>query len=69
MKSVKRKTGKAPVMRSLKINTRYRNNLRENKPIPEITLRGNWLEQAGFLREHRVSIATLNGLLIIKKEE
>jgi hypothetical protein len=69
MKSVKRKTAKAPVMRSLKINTRYRNNIRENKPIPEITLRGNWLEQAGFLREQRVSIATLNGLLIIKKEE
>jgi hypothetical protein len=69
MKTVKRKTAKVSVMRSLKINSRYRSNRYENKLIPEITLRGNWLEQAGFLREQRVSVATLNGLLIIKKEE
>jgi hypothetical protein len=69
MKTVKRKTAKAPVIRSLKINSRYRSNRYENKLIPEITLRGNWLEQAGFLREQRISVAAIKGLLIIKKEE
>lgn len=55
--------------RSLKIQPQIRINRRSVSKFPEIKLRGNWLEKLGFIPEQRVSITTLDKLLIIRVED
>ena len=64
----KRKVSKRPEVRSLKIQPHFRFNREETKQVPEIKLCGNWLEKLGFLPEQRVSVTTMEGLLIIRRE-
>jgi hypothetical protein len=68
-KKVKRT--KRPEVRSLKIQPHFRFNRdkEEAKQVPEIKLCGNWLEKPGFLPEQRVSVTTMDGLLIIRREQ
>lgn len=60
---------KRPEVRSLKIQPQFRVNKESTKQVPEIKLAGNWLKKLGFIPEQRVSITTMNGLLIIRLEE
>ncbi len=66
-----RKAGFAqmPETRSLKIIAQSRES--QSKPfnfIPEITLKGNWLEEAGFECEQRVRVITMHQMLVICPE-
>ena len=37
-----------------------------HKKVPELRVCGNWLEEAGFLPEHYVSVTVMDGLLLIR---
>lgn len=58
-----------PEVRSLKIQPRFRVNRNSTIDVPEIRLCGNWLESLGFKKGRRVSITTMNELLIVRLQE
>ena len=55
-----------PRVRTLKIQPKTIVNVFNLKHVPEIKLCGNWLEELGFHHGKRVSITSMNGLLIIR---
>jgi toxic protein SymE len=65
----RRKPGKRPEARSLKIQPKTRFNKYSQKDVPEIKLCGEWLEKLGFVYGQRVSITTMHRLLVIRLEE
>jgi len=70
MQTPEKKTkSKRPEVRSLKIQPQIRFNRWTTSKVPEIKLSGNWLEKLGFIPEQRVSITTMNKLLIIRVDE
>jgi hypothetical protein len=64
----KKRAGRRPEVRNLKIETHMRGNGCDAKKVPFIRLCGNWLEKSGFPPEGRVVITTMNQLLIIRVE-
>lgn len=52
--------------RSLKIQPHIRLNKYSRTEVPEIKLKGNWLQKLGFCPHQRVNITTKNKLLIIR---
>lgn len=56
-------------MRSLKIQPKFRARQIGEARVPEIILRGNWLEKLGFKIYRRVSVKTRNKMLVIRLEE
>lgn len=65
----KRKEASRPAVRSLKIQPNIRFNRWSQTKVPVIRLSGVWLEKLGFNPEQRVSITTMEKLLIIRLEE
>ena len=57
-----------PEVRSLKIQPKFRKNVYETVDVPEIRFSGNWLEKLGFTKGKRVTITTMEGLLILRLE-
>jgi hypothetical protein len=58
-----------PKVRYLKLQPFFRRTTYSSKTVPELRLRGNWLEQAGFSLDNYVSVTVMNGLLIIRSTE
>ncbi len=57
-----------PKIRYLKIQPHYRPQ-QQGKPykiVPELTLCGNWLAEAGFPSNSYVSVTVMDGVLVIK---
>ena len=54
-----------PEVRSLKIQPRFRESFNAKVDVPEIRLCGHWLDQFGFSKGRRVTVTTMNELLII----
>jgi hypothetical protein len=69
MRDNKRQTIRRPEVRSLKIQAQTRLLRWSRKTVPEIKLSGEWLNNLGFLPEQRVTITTMNKLLIIRLDE
>ncbi|WP_162287097.1 SymE family type I addiction module toxin [Pantoea stewartii] len=44
----------------------YRTNGGRPNPLPQLTIKGRWLEQLGFIRGQPVSIIAEQGQLIIR---
>jgi len=65
----KRKTTKRPEVRSLKIQPDVRFNEWSQTTVPVIRLSGVWLDRLGFTPLQRVTVTTMNKLLIIRLEE
>lgn len=65
-RQVKKPAVRRPDVRTLKIQPKYRKNRWSESTYSEIKLCGNWLTRWGFQHGHRVSVTTLNGLLIIR---
>jgi hypothetical protein len=66
---LQRKPGvRRPEVRSIKIQPKYRVNVKFNKRVPEIRFSGNWLERLGFEEGKRVSVTIMEGLLIVRLE-
>lgn len=57
---------RGPEVRTLKIQPMYRDREFEIVKVPESRLAGNWLEKLGFNYGRRVTITTMNELLIIR---
>ncbi|MDR2920146.1 MAG: type I toxin-antitoxin system SymE family toxin [Tannerella sp.] len=58
-----------PTVRYLKLQPFFRQTTYSYKTVPELRLRGNWLEQAGFSLDNYVSVTVMDGLLIIRSAE
>ncbi len=58
-----------PTVRYLKLQPFFRQTTYSYKTVPELRLRGNWLEQAGFSFDNYVSVTVMNKLLIIRSTE
>lgn len=70
MRTLKNKNARAqPKVRSLKIQPQIRLNSLSETTFPEIRLRGNWLAKLGFTPDRRVSITTMDKLLIVRLDE
>jgi len=65
----KKKTSKRPEVRSLKIQPDIKFNRWSQTRVPVIRLSGVWLDKLGFTPEQRVTVTTMNKLLIIRLEE
>ena len=65
----KRKTSKRPEVRSLKIQPDIKFNRWSETTVPVIRLSGVWLDKLGFTPQQRVTVTTMNKLLIIRLEE
>lgn len=65
----KKKTSKRPEVRSLKIQPDIKINRWSKTTVPVIRLSGIWLDRLGFAPQQRVSVTTMNRLLIIRLEE
>lgn len=65
----RKKSGKRPEVRSLKTQPKTKFNKYSQKDVPEIELCGEWLEKLGFVYGQRVSITTMQRLLVIRVEE
>jgi hypothetical protein len=64
-----KKTNKRPEVRSLKIQPDIKVNRWSQTTVPVIRLSGLWLDKLGFTPEQRVTVTTMNKLLIIRLEE
>ena len=60
-------TKKDQTVRTLKINRSMRYTVRGNVDVPEITLRGTWLEKLGFKWDKHVDVTCGDGVLIVKQ--
>lgn len=69
MRINERKPIRRPNVRSLKIQPKIRINTWSETTVPEIKLCGNWLENLGFKADQRVTITTMDKLLIIRLDE
>jgi len=69
MRTGKQKKTERPQMRSLKIQPQLRINRWSKTEISEIKLSGLWLKNLGFLPEQRVTITTMDKLLLIRVDE
>jgi hypothetical protein len=58
---------KDPTIRTLKINRSMRYTVRRNIDIPEIKLRGTWLEKLGFQCDKQVDVTCVDGVLMIRQ--
>ena len=67
MRNDKEKTSTTPKVRSFTIQPKYRFNKYSRKIVPEITLCGAWLAEAGFQEGDRISVVSENNELIIRK--
>jgi hypothetical protein len=65
-KTNKKKEIRRPEVRTLKIQPKYREQQFETVKVPEIRFSGNWLEKLGFSYGRRVTITTMNELLIVR---
>jgi hypothetical protein len=65
----KKKKFKLKEVRSLTIQPQNRINPKSQTIVPEIRLRGNWLEELGFIPHQKVNITTGQRILIIRVEE
>jgi hypothetical protein len=65
----KKKTIRRPDVRSLKIQPDTKFNRWSQTTVPVIRLSGVWLENLGFTPEQRVTVTTMNKLLIIRLDE
>jgi len=65
----KGKTRKRPEVRSLKIQPDIRINEWSKTTVPVIRLSGVWLDKLGFTPLQRVTVTTMNKLLVIRLEE
>ncbi|MEX6690897.1 SymE family type I addiction module toxin [Danxiaibacter flavus] len=65
----KKKVSKRPEVRSLKIQPDIRFNECSQTTVPVIRLSGVWLDKLGFAPEKRVTVTTMNKLLIIRLDE
>jgi toxic protein SymE len=64
---VEKKTGdNKPIVRNLKIQPKFRNNLWSQTISPEIKLCGKWLEKLGFECGKRVEVTVSEDLLIVR---
>lgn len=69
MRTPEKKESKRPEVRSLKIQPIIKFNRWSQTTVPEIKLSGLWLDELGFTPQKRVTITTMNKLLIIRLEE
>jgi len=58
-----------PEVRSLKIQPEIKFNRWSKTTVPVIRLSGLWLERVGFAPEKRVTVTTMDKLLIIRLDE
>jgi hypothetical protein len=65
----KKKVSKRPEVRSLKIQPDTRFNECSQTIVPVIRLSGVWLDKLGFAPEQRVTVTTMDKLLIIRLDE
>ena len=69
MRTLKKKTGDQPEIRSLKIQPTIQFNRWSQTRVPVIRLKGIWLEKLGFSPEKRVKVITNENMLIIQLDE
>ncbi len=69
MRNNKRPTIRRPDVRSLKIQPDTKINRWSQTTVPVIRLSGLWLDRLGFTPERRVTVTTMNKLLIIRLDE
>jgi toxic protein SymE len=65
-KSKQRQKILRPAVRSLKIYPKHRAAFNSSKEVPEIRLCGNWLEKLGFIHGRKITVTTMDELLIIR---
>lgn len=59
-------TSEPAVPQARKSNVGYRPNGGRPNPLPQLTIKGRWLKQWGFIKGQPVSIITEQGQLIIR---
>ncbi len=64
-----KKPVKKAIVRSLKIQPQFRGHCHSQRRVPVIRLGGVWLERLGFNTDQRVTVTTMNKLIIIQLEE
>jgi hypothetical protein len=65
----KKKPPRRPDVRSLKIQPHFKINRCSETTVPVIRLSGVWLDKLGFAPEQRVTVTTMDKLLIIRLDE
>lgn len=65
----RKRTIKRPEVRSLKIQPDFKIRQYSTTTVPVIRLSGVWLDKLGFAPEQRVTVTTMEKLLIIKLDE
>ena len=55
--------------RKLKVHERYNNNAHSYVKVPEICLKGKWLEEAGFAPNDYILVSCEEGKIIITPRE
>ena len=60
---------KDPAVRTLKIQRGMRYTVKKYIEVPEIKLRGTWLEKMGFCWDKHVDITCVDGVIIIRQRE
>ena len=58
-----------PKLRRIKILPQMRTNQWSKTPIAELRIRGLWLIEMGFVPEKRVTITTMEKMMIIKVDD
>jgi len=69
MRTPEKKVSKRPEVRSLKIQPDIKFNRWSQTTVPVIRLSGLWLDRLGFTPEQRVTVTTMDKLLIIRLDE
>lgn len=65
----KKQSFNRPNTRSLKIDTKIKVNRWSQTTVPVIRLSGVWLDRLGFCPEQRITVTTMDKLLIIQLEQ
>lgn len=69
MRNDKRKqTIRRPDVRSLKMQPKTRYNKYSEKDVPQIKLCGDWLQSLGFHINSRITVTSMQNLLIIRTQ-
>ena len=66
LKRQRKSAPRRPSVRYLKIQPKFRANRWSQSITPEIKLCGNWLQELGFQYGEKVTVTTMNELLIIR---
>jgi len=69
MRNDKKQSTRETGVRNLKIQPKTRCNKYSQKDVPEIKLCGDWLQKLGFEYGDRVTVTTMQNLLIIRPTE